>query len=130
MAIASLFKTTTREESPLDSSGGGNNKAAVSDFLTIQALTNFAAMTGSITTAWRALQRLDQQLFSGLWVPYAFAGLFGLVSIVISLDGLKKSGSTKLDPGTVLGAAFIAMINALVLASAVIGADSATSPGS
>jgi hypothetical protein len=80
-------------------------------------------MTGSISAAWHALQRLNPQLFSPLWVPYAFAGIFGLVSILISLDALTKSGSPKLDPGNVLGAAFIAVINALVLAGAVVGTE-------
>jgi hypothetical protein len=128
MAVASLFKTTTSADSPLDGSGGTQTKPWVSDFLTIQSLTNFAAMTGSITAAWHALQRLNPQLFSALWVPYAFAAVFGLVSILMSLDGLRKSGSTKLDFGSLLGAVFIAVINALVLASAVVGAAVATSP--
>lgn len=128
MAVASLFKTTTSADSPLDASGGTGTKPGVSDFLTIQSLTNFAAMTGSITAAWHALERLNPQLFSALWVPYAFAAVFGLVSILMSLDGLRKSGSTKLDVGSLLGAIFIAVINALVLASAVVGAAIATSP--
>lgn len=128
MGITSLLKTTTSGESPLDASSGNEAKPAISDFLTIQSLTNFAAMTGSITAAWRVLQRLNPELFSALWVPYAFAGVFGFISILISLDGLKKTGSTKLEWGDFLGAIFIAVINALVLASAVVGADIATSP--
>jgi hypothetical protein len=126
MAAASLFKTTTSSDSPLDASGGDSGKPGVSGFLTIQSLTNFAAMTGSITAAWRALARLNAALFSPLWVPYAFAAVFGFVSILMSLDGLRKSGSTKLDTGSLLGAIFTAAINALVLASAVVGADVAT----
>lgn len=127
MAVASVFKTTTNLDSPLDASMGNEAKPGVSDFLTIQSLTNFAAMTGSITAAWHALQRLNPQL-SALWVPYAFAAVFALVSILMSLDGLRKSGSTKVDMGSLLGAIFIAVINALVLASAVVGAAVATSP--
>lgn len=123
MAVASLFKASTSADSPLDASGGTGAQSAVSDFLTVQSLTNFAAMTGSISAAWHALQRLNPTLFSTLWVPYGFAALFGLVSILTSLDGLKKQGSTKLDRGTVLAAFFIAVINSLVLASAVVGAD-------
>ena len=128
MGITNLLKTTTGGASPLDASSGTEEKPTVSDFLTIQSLTNFAAMTGSITAAWRALQRLNSGVFSALWVPYAFAGVFGLISILISLDGLKKAGSTKLEWGDFLGAVFIAVINALVLASAVVGADVAVSP--
>jgi hypothetical protein len=125
MKVSSLFKTTTIADSPLDGSGGDPTTPAVSDFLTIQSLTNFAAMTGSITAAWNFLQRLDPK-FATLWVPLAFAAFFGLVSISISLDGLKKGG--KLQIGGLLGAFFIAAINSLVLASAVVGAHVATSP--
>jgi hypothetical protein len=50
------------------------------------------------------------------------------VSILISLDGLKKANSAKYDLGSVAGAIFIAVINSLVLASAVVGAAVATSP--
>ena len=96
------------------------------DRLTVQSLTNFAAMTGSITAAWNGLKTLDPQLFSGIWVPYAFAFLFGFVSILISLDGLKKDKSGKLDFGSIAGAIFIALINSIVLASAVVGASVAT----
>lgn len=71
MGVTSLFKTTTRAESALDGSGGESGGPAVSDFLTVQSLTNFAAMTGAI---------------------------------------------------------FIGVINALVLASAVVGASVATRP--
>jgi hypothetical protein len=126
MAVMNVFATTTRADSPLDASGGTDTKAAVSDFLTIQSFTNFAAMTGAITAAWNALQRLTPQA-EGIWVPYAFAGVFALISLLISLDGLKKNGSTKLEAGTVLGAIFVGVINALVLAGAVVGTEVATS---
>jgi hypothetical protein len=125
MTIGSLFKTTTSVDSPLDASSGDVQKPLVSDFLTVQSLTNFAAMTGSITAAWNGLRTLNPQLFSGIWVPYAFAFLFGFVSILISLDGLKKN-SGKLDFGSIAGAIFIGVINSIVLASAVVGASVAT----
>jgi hypothetical protein len=38
-----VFKTTTNEESPLDASTGKEAKPPVSDFLTVQSFTNFAA---------------------------------------------------------------------------------------
>jgi len=122
--LVSLFKTTTRQESPLDASGGTDPQTAISDFLTIQSLMNFAAMTGAITAAWRGLQLLHSQWFSGVWVPFAFAAIWGFVSILISLKGLRKIGENKFDSGSVLGALFIAVINSLVLASAVVGANS------
>jgi hypothetical protein len=116
-----LFKTTTSATSPLDASGGDTGKPGVSDFLTIQSLTNFAAMTGAITAAWNALQKVLPQA-SALWVPYLFALVFGIISVLISLDGLKENGGTgRLKLGTVLGAIFVAVINSLVLAGAVVG---------
>jgi hypothetical protein len=58
MAVMNLFTTTTSVNSPLDASNGTDAKPGVSDFLTVQALTNFAAMTGAITAAWNAVQKL------------------------------------------------------------------------
>jgi len=128
MAV-NVFKTTTSEESPLDASAGTEAKPAVSEFLTIQSLTNFATMTGAITAAWRALQTL-MPTASTIWVPYVFAFIWAFVSFLISIEGLKttkKNGSRKLELGTVLGAILIAFINSLVLAGAVIGTNVATS---
>ena len=124
MGAASAFLTTTSKKSPLDGSQGHTEKEGVSDFLTVQSLTNFAAMTGAITLAWNGLKLLSPALFSAIWVPYAFAFLFGVVSILMSLNGLKKED--KSDLGTIAAAIFIAVINALVLASAVVGATVAT----
>ena len=114
-----LLKTSTSRRSPLDGSGEEDQHPKVSDFLTIQSLSNFSAMTGAISAAWLGLQRLSPAL-STIWVPYIFAFVFGLVSILISLDGLTKDG--KVNVGHLAGAIFIALINALVLASAVVGA--------
>jgi len=126
MSAMNVFKTTTAGASPLDASVGTDQKPAVSDFLTVQAFTNFAAMTGAITAAWHGLQRLMPQA-SSLWVPYGCAFAWGLISVLISLDGLKKTGSTKLELGVVAQALFLALINALVLGGAVVGTAVATS---
>lgn len=128
MAI-NLFKTTTTAESPLDASAGTEAKPAVSDFLTIQSFTNFAAMTGAITAAWRALQTL-MPAASTIWVPYVFAFVWAFISFLISIDGLKtikKNGTKKLELGTILGSILIAFLNSLVLAGAVVGTNVATS---
>jgi hypothetical protein len=127
MAVMSVFKTTTDPSSPLDASGGTDTGHAVSDFLTVQSFTNFAAMTGAITAAWNALQRVWPQT-STLWVPYSLALAFGIISILISLDGLKKKGATKREPGALGGALFVGLINSLVLAGAVVGTNVAVSP--
>jgi hypothetical protein len=128
MAVMNVFKTTTTAESPLDASTGTEAKPAVSDFITVQSFTNFAAMTGAITAAWHALQTLTPGA-AAIWVPYLFAFVWAIVSFLISIDGLKKSkgGKETLDPGTVIGAVFVALINSLVLAGAVVGTNIATS---
>jgi hypothetical protein len=126
MKMKDVFRTNTRQDSPLDASGGTDASPAVSDFLTLQSLTNFAAMTGAITAAWHGLETLYAPL-SALWVPYAFAGGWAVISILISVPAFQKDG--KRDVGSCLAAVFIAIINALVLGSAVVGAGFVTTPG-
>jgi hypothetical protein len=127
MAVMNVFKTTTTADSPLDASSGTAAKPAVSDFLTVQSFTNFAAMTGAITAAWHALQRLTPEA-GAIWVPYLFALAWAIVSFLVSIDGLKKTknGKETLELGTAVGAVFIALINSLVLAGAVVGTNIAT----
>ena len=122
MTMTSVFKTTTNADSPLDGSGGTTGGPAVSNFITIQSLTNFAAMTGVITAAWHALQRLTPGA-GAIWVPYVFAGAWAIVSLLVSIDGLRATNN---KVGTVVGAIFVALINSLVLAGAVVGTNIAT----
>jgi len=122
MTVMNVFKTTTAPESPLDASVGTTAKAPVSDFLTVQTFTNFAAMTGAITAAWHGFQRLTPHA-STLWVPYGCAFAWAVISVLISLDGLRKEGSNKAAAGTVLQAVFVAVINSLVLGGAVVGTN-------
>lgn len=121
MPLSRLLTTTTHADAPFDGSaepepGKGTQ---VSEFLTVQALTNFAAMTGAITAAWHALIRYDADMFGGLAAPYTMAGFFGFVSILLSVDALKKDG--EFSPGRIAAAIFVAAVNSLVLASAVVG---------
>ena len=117
--MPSLFTVTTSAASPLDASREAPPHAAsVSNFLTLQSFTNFAAMTGAISAAWHALQRFDAA-FAALSVPYAFAALWAVISLAMSWDTLRREKQL----GTLLGAIFVAAINALVLAGAVVGTD-------
>ena len=120
--MGNLLKTATNPSLPLDGSAVSTPERLVSDFLTIQSLTNFAVMTSAISTAWSALSVLNPQWFSRFLVPFVFAGLFGLVSILISLDSFSKDNSQR-DWGMLAAAVFIAITNSLVLASAVVGAN-------
>jgi hypothetical protein len=131
MAIFQVLSTTTAEASPLDASAGTPAKAGVSDFLTIQSFANFGAMTGAITAAWHALQVVwpGGKVFA---VPYGLALAWGIISVLMSLEGLKTDvgGVKKLQIGNLAAAIFIAIINALVLAGAVVGTGLATTPAS
>jgi hypothetical protein len=122
MVIKNVFMTATAPDSLLDGSGGTQGKAQVSDFLTVQSFANFAAMTGAITAAWDGLQRLTPYA-STLWVPYGCALAWAVISVMISLDGLRKSSPPRLDLGTLLQAIFLGLINSLVLAGAVVGTN-------
>jgi hypothetical protein len=115
-----LFTVATRSESPLDASLQGPSQRSVSNFLTVQSFTNFAAMAGAISAAWHALRQLDPALATP-WVPYGMAIAWGVISLVMSWEGLRKEGRA----GAILAAAFIAMVNSLVLAGAVVGTESA-----
>lgn len=123
MGIESLFKTAVRADDPLDGSKttgkSGGSETKVSDFLTIQSLTNFAAMTGAISAAWAALRLLNSDWFSNKWVPFIFAIVFGIISLLISTDAFKKAGEW--NAGTIASSIFIALINSLILFSAVVG---------
>lgn len=62
MAVMNVFKTTTTADSPLDASAGTEAKPAVSDFVTVQSFTNFAAMTGAITALHKCLRTAEYRV--------------------------------------------------------------------
>jgi hypothetical protein len=112
--------TSTSKTDVTDGSNGDPSKAGVSDFLTVQSFTNFAAMSGAITAAWHAVQSLNPTAF-GLWFPYACALLWATVSYQISKEGLSKGDGKGVPWGVTGQALFFAFINALVLAGSVVG---------
>jgi hypothetical protein len=122
----SLLASTTSESAPLDASATkSGSERKVSSFLTIQSLTNFAATTGAIAAAWGALQTVVPGA-AALWVPYVFALAWGAISLAMSLEALKKDG--KVQSGVIGGAIFVALINSLVLAGAVVGTRAVSTP--
>lgn len=134
MGLGKVFMTTTRADAPLDAAlsvgdGSANRSATVSEFITVQSFTNFAAMTGAITATWHALQRLFPGAES-LWTPYVIALIWGSIAFGISLEGLKqydeRENRQKLKASAVAAALFIAFVNSLILAGAVIGTSIAT----
>ena len=123
MSGSSVLMTSTSADAVTDGSTGNTSKPGVSDFLTVQSFTNFAAVSGAITAAWHAVHSLNPQMF-GPWFPYACAFLWATISYQISKDGLGKvdaSGKSVVPWGTTGQALFFAFINALVLAGSVVG---------
>ena len=128
--MANLLMVRTADDSPVDTSGvPGNNK--ISDFLSLQSLTNFSVMTGGISAVWHGLQKLDPSL-STIWVPFAMACGWGIASLLMSLgahsfdhDVPKKGGAggteKKLSWGQLAPALFVGFINVVTLFSAVVG---------
>jgi len=121
MSLGGIFKIAVTETKAKDP-----DTKEISAFLTAESLANFAAMTGAIAAAWKALQLCNSEWFSPLWVPLAFAAAWGIVSILMSLDALKTNG--KWDIGKCAQAGFIAVINTLVLFSAAAGAGALATP--
>lgn len=124
-AFMNVFKTTTAPDSLLDGSRGTQTDTKVSDFLTVQSFANFAVMTGAITAAWQGLRQLWPHA-STLWVPYGFAFGWALISVLTSLEGLRKNSESRLKLGDVVQAVFLGLINALVLGGAVAGTSLVT----
>ena len=79
MLGSSVLMTSTSRDAVTDGSTGDTSKPGVSDFLTIQSFTNFAAVSGAITAAWQAVQALNPTFF-GPWFPYACAFMWATIS--------------------------------------------------
>jgi hypothetical protein len=134
MSIAKAFATTTSTAEPTSGNLGGAAPAgtkSVSDFITVQSLTNFAAMTGGIAAAWGGGQSLWNPLH-GQWFPFTLCALFGLFSLIASRPGETVScADGTAVPGQPpvavrwLQPSFIALVNVFVLYGAVIGASTA-----
>ncbi len=127
MPGSSVLMTSTSNDAVTDGSQGSVDKPGVSDFLTVQSFTNFAAVSGAITAAWHAMPALIPQA-AGAWFPYLCAGLWAVISYQISKDGLAKddgNGGKTVPWGTTGQALFFALINALVLAGSVVGTSGA-----
>ena len=120
--LSNLFLTSTNSATPQDGNVTvGENTASlvsVSDFVTVQGLTNFSVMTGAIFAAWHALQ-LTGSWADSRWCPLAMCAIYGAVAITISDPVVKLAKN-------LVPTIFVAIINVLVLFSAVVGIGAAT----
>jgi hypothetical protein len=87
MNASALILTSADRSNPTNSNtvqGRDSGQTQISNFLTIQSLANFPAITAAITVAWKALQALDESTFASRLTPLLLAATWLLVSLVIS----------------------------------------------
>jgi len=122
LALSDVLFTSASKVNPTNSQTTGvdpSDQTRVSEFLTIQSLTNFAAITGALTVAWRALDRLDPNLFGSRWTPAVMAFSWFVVSIIATAS--QQEQTVRRSPGFWAPSIFIGIVNSLVLFSAVVG---------
>lgn len=120
MGFSDAFFTSAQAKNPSNSQTLGTDaQTSVSEFLTVQSLTNFAAITGAITIAWKALKAVSSSDFSTRWTPFAMALAWLVVSLIATAAQQDKTARTSIVFWTT--GIFIGIINSLVLFGAVIG---------
>ncbi|MFI1285148.1 hypothetical protein ACH4U5_31060 [Streptomyces sp. NPDC020858] len=111
--LTRTFLTTTTTKTPQDGNTSGTPDAKqVSDFITVQSFTNFAAMSGAVLGAWKAVQLTQWNGTDSRTVPFVLCLAFGLISVLMSKLSWREAGP----------AVFVALLNSLVLFGAVVGA--------
>jgi hypothetical protein len=124
MALSDPLFTSASKNNPSNSQTIGvtaDEQAKVSEFLTVQSLTNFAAMTGAITVAWKALKTVSASSFSTQWTPFVMALIWLAVSLIATAT---QEPAVRKSFGFWATGIFIGILNSLVLFSAVIGITS------
>jgi hypothetical protein len=125
MAISDPLFTSVAKDNPSNSQTKDLNpgqQTKVSEFLTVQSLTNFAAMTGAITVGWKALKAVSPSSFSTHWTPFVMALIWLAVSVAATAT--QQEADVKKDFGFWATGIFIGALNSLVLFGAVIGINS------
>ena len=121
MGATDVLLTSVSTQNPTNSDTTGadpTSQTRVSDFLTVQSLTNFATMVGAITLAWKALTEVSSRIFGSQWTPLALALGWLVVSLVVSAQA---QGSARIQGRFWVSAIFIGILNTLVLFAAAIG---------
>jgi hypothetical protein len=113
--FASVQKDNRSNSQTKDLTPGEQETA--SNFLTVQSLTNFAAMTGALTVAWKALSALSSTTFATQWTPFWMAVIWLFVSLIMTATQQKSGEWLKNLPAWF----FIGAVNTFVLFAAVIG---------
>jgi hypothetical protein len=113
--LTSVSKANRSNANPAEAAA---DQTKNSDFLTVQSFTNFAAVTGAVTTAWKALESLNSSLFGPNYTPFCLALLWLVVSVSLAVQADRSHVRTWAFWSSSL---FIGTLNALVIFAAVIG---------
>lgn len=130
-ALTDLLLVPTRRSARLDASGAPAGAATdparpvrVSNFVTIQSLSTFAVAAAVLKTLWELTRALGGGWAESYWAATVLCLLYGAWQFALSASGLRDA--RKLD---VASAAVVAVVNAGILAAAVIGLTETTNLG-
>ena len=124
--LRGMLAVNTNPASPLDANAEGAQGAVVSNFVTVQSFSTFAVAVPVLKTIWELLKGLaDAGWTKSYWTPFVICMAYGIWQFLISVSGDKgaKQGMTRLS------AFVIAVVNAAILAAAVIGLTETTGFG-
>src|SRR5258708_35517716 len=115
MAISDVLFTSVSKSNLTNSQtmgmAAGDEQTKISEFLTIQSLANFTAMTGAITVAWRAIQQIGGSWTTRPWNPFALAEAWPLLSLIRLAS--QYDDPTRRNPGFSCPTLFIAVLHPL-----------------
>ena len=100
MAITDILFTTVSKRNLTNSQTfdvPAAEQVKISEFLTVQSMANFTAITAAITLAWKALQHLPGGWFASELTPFFLAEAWLAVSLITT------AVSKTLTPGRILG---------------------------
>ncbi len=123
-ALGDLMVVNTKSSAPLNANAAGDVGAGgqVSNFVTLQSLGTFAVAVPVLKTIWELIKALQGGWTKSYWTPLVICLIYGAWQLGVSVSG----------PGRPTGfmakvsAAMIAVVNAAVLAAAVIGLTETT----
>lgn len=130
-SLTDLLLVTTTQSARLDASGAVGVAATdsarpvrVSNFVTVQSLSTFAVAAAVLKTLWELTRALGGAWAESYWAATVICLLYGAWQFALSASGLRGAG--KLD---VVSAAVVALVNAGILAAALIGLTETTNLG-
>lgn len=119
--MAGLRDVTVVNSSGLNANAP-NGADRVSNFVTVQSLGTFAVASAVLKVIWDLLKHLGGGWAQSYWTPFVMALLYGAWQLAQSVFGDNRVSG----PMNIVSAGVIALVNAGVLASAIIGFTEST----